>query len=60
VDAEPARCLADVAAAVGEDALDVLPLGAGERRGLEPPVDVAREALSRERGEQLVGVDRLR
>lgn len=38
---EPARRLRDVPAAVGEDSVDVLPLGARERRRL----DVARALL---------------
>jgi hypothetical protein len=61
VDAEAARRLADVAAAVAEDAVDVLPLGA--RQAGRAVVALGwlerRRGAARERGEDLVGVGRL-
>ena len=61
VQPEPPRGLGDVAAGIGEHALDVLPLGAGERwrHGLLRELVGRKQPLAGEGGEQLVGVHRL-
>src|SRR6185312_1916120 len=59
-DPEAASGLGDVLVAVGQDALDVLPLGARQRRRGDGRAGLDRvRGLARQGGDDLIGVDRL-